>query len=217
MHSLSATYVVNVLTWTQESLTLKRTWMDGCLGYLNEMINAWVSSQRMCLSKPRWLTCPKTWDDIMTLLWIKMTMRCNVVVSHTIGHARTNNVCGRTSFSSTQVIFGWQRQTLWRSDEAKNLGEKYAWLEHELDNMDNCGMYYVRNLKNSPMMRLLMNDVLYAFPCIRKICALDDWWMLSPHWACFACTHAWYSMCYLQVFDCVFSLLSMLICIKVGC
>ena len=28
--------------------------------------------------------------------------------------------------------------------------------------MDNCGMYYVRNLKNSPMMRLLMNDVLYA-------------------------------------------------------
>ena len=34
--------------------------------------------------------------------------------------------------------------------------------------MDECGMHDVRNYKNDPMMRFVMNDVLYTFGLLRK-------------------------------------------------
>ena len=54
MHPLSRKYVVNGLACTRESLMLKRIQMDECLKCPNELIDTWVSSQRMCLSKLRW-------------------------------------------------------------------------------------------------------------------------------------------------------------------
>ena len=38
--------------------------MDECLRCPDEMIDTLASFQRMCSSKPRWSSCPKTWDDI---------------------------------------------------------------------------------------------------------------------------------------------------------
>ena len=54
MHLLSKTLVVNGLAWTWERPMLEITQIDGCSGCPDEMIDTWVSSQHMCLSKPRW-------------------------------------------------------------------------------------------------------------------------------------------------------------------
>ena len=56
-------------------------------------------------------------DAWIQLLGTKMTMRCDVIMSHPIKHAHTKGVCGRTSFDSARVVFGWQRQTHQWSDE----------------------------------------------------------------------------------------------------
>jgi len=40
---------------------------------------------------------------------------------------------------------------------------EYAWLEYEFDNMNEYVTHYVINYQNAPMMRLLMNVVLYVF------------------------------------------------------
>ena len=84
--------------WIWKSSMLERTQMDGCSGCLDEMIATWVNSQDSqdrensdgwMFSKPRWSICLTTW------LGTKITMRCNIVVSHTIKlHARTGNMCG---------------------------------------------------------------------------------------------------------------------------
>ena len=34
--------------------------------------------------------------------------------------------------------------------------------------MDECGMHDARNYKRAPIMRFVINDVLYAFRCVRK-------------------------------------------------
>lgn len=108
IHPLFGTYIVNGLARTRDSPMLERIQIDGCLKCPDEMIDTWVSPQWIRPSKPWWPMCPKTWDEHhdawVVFLETELTMRCDVVVLHTIEHAHASDMwLNKLGFNTSDV------------------------------------------------------------------------------------------------------------------